>query len=317
MSINDTITEALAQKHLNFKVDMAENYAMIDGVFQPTGMFTPIRSDKSGKDRIIGAHAFSSRFTPIQNADAFSIIQDMAELADIEFKHMGSWGNGAGVYAQVQIDGTMEIGNTGDTVGKYLSLVNAHDGSRALSVLVTPYRFWCENQISKAIKAAQMAGTIVSIRHDNKSIDKMKELALTMDHARGIFIATETEYRMLADKVITMDHVQEAMARAYPYAATSKGEPSPNWVNRVLGMVKRFNYADGGRTERLTAWNLYNAIQGTIQHDSRHTNSYDKSVLFGDIAKRSGEALSIVTSVADSLVKTDHPEFNRLFKAVA
>lgn len=142
--ILNKVNAALEEKHLNFTAKMAETFAMVDGVYVPTGKFTPVRTDKTGKESIIGGNNFSQHYTPIQNIDAFSCLGKMADIADIEFVNVGSWGNGAGVYAQISLGESMDIGSTGDRVGKYISLVNSHDGSRALQLLVTPYRFFLQ-----------------------------------------------------------------------------------------------------------------------------------------------------------------------------
>lgn len=47
--ILEKVNAALATKSLNFKTEMAETFALIDGVYVPTGMFAPVRSDKSGE----------------------------------------------------------------------------------------------------------------------------------------------------------------------------------------------------------------------------------------------------------------------------
>lgn len=318
-NIDEQVRSALNQKNLNFNASMAETFALVNGEYVPTGVFTPIREDRTGESAIITGHTFTDRFVPIQNADAFSVIGQMADLADIEFKNVGSWGNGAGVYAQISLGNSMDIGASHDKVGRYLSLVNSHDGSRALSVLITPFRFFCQNQISKAIREAGHMGNIISIRHDSKGEDRIHELAATLDTANRIFDATETEYKVLADTTVNMDQVREAMARMMPWNPENENRGQIMWQNRVTKLINRFNNADDGKVERMTAWNLYNAIQGTFQHDSKKTPMYDKSVLIGSIAQKSNQAYRIVSDIALGFDtrKTEHEQFDRIFAQVA
>lgn len=315
--IQEQVEKALNEKNLNFTASMAENYALIDGEYQPTGMYTVIRNDREGAERVISGHAFSSRFVPVQNTDAFSVIGDMSQLADIEFAKVGSWGNGAGVYAQISLGNSMDIGATHDKVGRYLSLVNSHDGSRALSVLVTPYRFFCQNQIAKAMHEATISGNIVSIRHDIKAETRLNELAATISNANKIFAKTEDQYRRLADKTVTMEEVREAMARMFPFNPDAEGRTLNNWERKVTNAVNRFNDADNGQLDRMTGWNLYNAIQGTFQHDSRRTAMYEHSLLFGTIASKSAEAFQVVNEVLFDGTKTEHTGFDHFFNTLA
>ena len=39
---------------------MAESFALVDGVYVPTGKFTPVRSDRQGVESIISGTSFST-----------------------------------------------------------------------------------------------------------------------------------------------------------------------------------------------------------------------------------------------------------------
>ena len=320
--IINKVNEALEAKSLNFTAKMAETFAMLDGVYVPTGKFTPVRTDKTGKESIIGGTSFSKQYTPIQNADAFACLGEMADVADIEFVNVGSWGNGAGVYAQISLGEMGEIGAGADRVGKYLSLVNSHDGSRSLQLLVTPFRFWCSNQISKAIGDATKHNRIISIYHNRKGADRLLELAQAMHTAEAVFESTEEAYKRLADRRITLDEAREAMYRLFPVPVDTRTGTTERirrtWENRVRGMIDRFNKADDGRLERLTGWNLYNAIQGTFQHDTKKTAMYEKSILLGTIASQSELSLNVVNDILfNGYNKTSDENFDKLFASVA
>ncbi len=83
-------------------------------------------------------------------------------------------------------------------------------------------------------------------------------------------------------------------------------------------MIDRFNKADDGRLERLTGWNLYNAIQGTFQHDTKKTAMYEKSILLGTIASQSELSLNVVNDILfNGYNKTSDENFDKLFASVA
>ena len=164
--ILSAVHNSLAEKELNFNTKMAETFTLVDGVYIPTGAYTAIRDDKVGPEAVISRTAFTKNYVPIQNEDAFSVLGEMADQADVNFQNIGSLGNGAGIFAQISLGDITGIGSSGDKVGKWLSIVNSHDGSRALTMLVTPYRFFCQNQISKAIGEAGRNNRLVSIHHD-------------------------------------------------------------------------------------------------------------------------------------------------------
>lgn len=321
-TILNKVHEALESKHLNFEAKMAETFALVDGVYVPTGSFTPIRTDKTGPESIITGKGFSDHYTPIQNEEAFSVLGDMADVADIEFVNVGSWGNGSGIFAQIALGDAMEVGPGKDKVGKYISLVNSHDGTRALQLLVTPFRFFCKNQISKAVGDARKNNRLISIHHNIYGAHRLAELAQAVHVANDIFTESEIAYKRLSERKVTMDEVREAMARCLPLPNYWRGvsERTKNlWEKHVTEMVERFNDADNGKTEKMTGWNLYNAIQGYNQHNTKKTANYEKSLLLGKIANFSESSLEIVNGILfeGDNKKTSTKEFDRIFKKVA
>ena len=156
----DMVDSFLHTKNLDFNVQMVPTFAQVGEEFKSLGAFAPMRTDTGA---FLSSGGLSKEFTPIQNRDAFKIITQLAGVTDIELKNGGQWGGGAGVFAQVSL-GSMNVGNGDDKVGKYLSIVNSHDGSRALTILITPYRFFCMNQIAKAVNKAKKTEDVIK-RH--------------------------------------------------------------------------------------------------------------------------------------------------------
>lgn len=317
-----TVEEALAAKHLDFTAKMAETYAMVDGKYVPTGWYTPVRDDKTDRFSVITGRTFTNQYVPIQHADAFKVIGDMMDFADVEFQNVHSWGNGAGVCAQISIGNSMDIGSTGDKVGRYLSVVNSHDGTSALKILVTPFRFFCKNQISKAVTDARAHNRLISIHHSVTGPSRMREVACAINEAEYEFVKSEEAYCRLADRIIDLGEAREAMARCFPipvYKGDTPEKTRDRWERRVVGVIEQFNRADDGHLERMTGWNLYNAIQGFYQHSAKHTSTYEKSIIMGSIAKQAETSLAIVQQLLfeGGNERTFHPEFDKIFDRVA
>ena len=315
--ILNKVHEALEAKELNFNAKMAETFALVNGVYVPTGKFTPVRDDKTGEDAIIKGNTFSDHYVPIQNEEAFSVLGEMADLAEVEFKNVGSWGNGAGIFAQVSLGEITGIGSKGDSVGKYVSLVNSHDGTRSLQLLVTPYRFFCQNQISKAVGEAKRNNRLISIHHNIYGQDRLRELASALKYADEVFTESEALYKRLADRVVTMDEVREVTYRSMQLPGFNLTDKT--FERKLNQLVERFNDADSGELDRMTGWNLYNAVQGAFQHGSKKTSTYERSLILGRIAQQAENSLDIVKDVIleGNYKKTSTNEFDTLFAKVA
>ena len=291
---SDKLNSFLAQHDMDFDVEMKPTSIIVDDQTIETGGFVAMRTDTNTP---LGRGGLSSGFHPIQNRDAFRVISELSGVTNLEMKQAGMWGNGAGIYAQVSL-GDFQVGssNTGDSVGKYLTIVNSHDGSKGMQILITPFRYFCKNQIAASLAKAG-ENEKISIRHTASANMRLEELIQTVKIADGTFQHTQEVYNQLADTKVTNEHAKEVLEQLFPTPKKLEGRAKTIWENNVQAVWERYQYADGGRIEKATAWNLYNAVQGTIQHDSKNTANKQKSVLMGSIAKRSADSLDTVMEV--------------------
>jgi phage/plasmid-like protein (TIGR03299 family) len=295
----DMVDSFLQTNKLDFTVEMKPTF--IKGANAEASDinigYCPVRMDTF---QPLSRGGLSEGFTPIQNRDAFRVLTQLSGVKDIQLRNGGTWGGGAGVFAQVSL-GDMNVGNGGDKVGKYLSVINTHDGSRALNILITPFRYFCMNQIAKSVNEAQKAtDRFMSVRHNASADEKLEELIRTVRIADEVFQTTEETYNKMTTMKINEEYVKEVLNRMFPLNPDMGKRGQTIWNNNIEAVKDRFYSADGGRIERDTAWNLYNAVQGTFQHDARNTDTKNRSVLMGDIADKSALALATVLDVCAS-----------------
>ena len=292
---DDKLNSFLAQHGMDFDVEMKPTFTeTTEGDRVDLGGYVALRTDNNTP---LGRGGLSAGFHPIQNREAFRVITELSGVTELEMKHGGMWGNGAGIYAQVSL-GDFQVGNanTGDSVGKYLTIVNSHDGSKGMQILITPYRYFCKNQIAASLANAK-ENEKISIRHTASAQMRLEELIQTVKIADGTFQNTQEKYNQLAGKKVNHEYAKEVLEQLFPAPDQEKGRSRSIWEKNVEGVWARYNYADGGRIQQDTAWNLYNAVQGTFQHDSKNTADKEKSILMGSIAKKSADALSTVMEV--------------------
>jgi phage/plasmid-like protein (TIGR03299 family) len=291
MNITDTqYNEFLADNRLNYDVEMVPQHITNPQGEQIVTGFCPVRLDTF---EALGRGGMTKNFKPIQNADAFRVIPQMAKLTDMELVKGDTWNNGAGVYAQVSL-GTMTIGDKskGDDVEKFLTVINSHDGSRALNIIITPKRVFCQNCIAGAIRDAGEQRFI--IRHNASAEIRLEELVEDLRIIRGEFERTEELYNRLHGIKVSTDALDAIFNKAFPKPAEEAGPRSQTiWTRNKEAAVRRFR-EETELTGWKSAWGVYNAVQGTIQHDSRQTTNKDHSVLVGSIAGRSKKVMEDV-----------------------
>lgn len=293
-----------------------------------SGQFQIFRTD-TGK---IFHSGMSEQYHPIQNRDALSFIKDLAETSGkpLEMVAGGVWKDGAQTYAQIKM-GEASVGrNNGDIVEKNITFMNSHNGTYAMKIVLTPLRLFCANQIGTVNRIMAQGGAEISfkIRHTSGAIVQMEELREQLKIVDNEFVNTVEEYNKLAGIKTSEEYVEAILNDIFKHEGEREGRTKNNFDLRLADAKARYNHADGGRTERDTAWNLYNAVQGSIQHAPMRQlqatakiigagsikeleagekafaaiNSADRtqSILSGSIARDSRRALDSVMRIASS-----------------
>ena len=261
---------------------------------EPTGFYSSYRTD-TGK---VFAQGLKKGWTPIQNIDSMRILIELSKVANLQLKHFFMFGGGREIVAQIDL-GSHDLGN-GDTVSNYLSMINGHDGARSMSVFETPFRYWCKNQISGSIADARKRASIVSIQHSVSSADKLEVLLKSIALSQKDFQKSIDIYQQLLRTNVSMAMAYDIIDGFFPQKENAGKRGKTIRANRVDDVCNRYYSADSGRTPRETAWNLYNAVQGHLQHYGKNTESHQKSVLIGPDAKKAAQAMAWILSITAS-----------------
>lgn len=280
----------------------------------------------------------SNQYHPIQNREALSFIKDLAKTTDQPIKLVsgGIWKGGAQTFASIKL-GSASVGrNNGDIIEQNVTFMNSHNGTYSMRIVLTPFRLFCANQISTVNSIMAKGGSEISfkIRHSEGAIIKMEELRQQLKIINHEFVNTVDVYNQLEMTVSSEDYVEAILNDIFPNTdkfgknVPREGTAKNNFDLRVADARARFNHADGGRIQQKTAWNLYNAVQGSIQHapvrllqanakilsasnvkdfisGEASLNAFEsldrtESILVGAIARDSRKALDSVMRIAPS-----------------
>jgi phage/plasmid-like protein (TIGR03299 family) len=261
---------------------------------ESTGNFTSYRTDT----KKIFAQGLSSKWQPIQNIDAFKCLTQLSTETGIKINKGFTFGGGAEICFQLDL-GDFKVGNGDDTVKKYVTVMNSHNGTRSMSVFLTPLRLFCMNQIN-AMRTMAKTNSIANIQHTTNSVGKLEQLIRCMDVANREFDRTQELYNSMANTKINEAYVKDILTKLFPLEGDSQRSKSI-WTNKMNDMQSRFYSADKGRIERDTAWNLYNSVQGHIQHyGNGNPETRLKSVLVGSRASESAECMTAILEMTSS-----------------
>ena len=293
-SISADQLNALLDTHgANFEVDTVPTPNPINPD-EPTGYYTSYRTD----DGTVFAQGLAEGWTPIQNRDSLKILSDLSGITDVRLEKFFMFGGGREICAQLDL-GEHDIGG-GDKVSNYLSVLNGHDGGHALSVYETPFRWWCRNVVNSSKVHAAKRKTLVSIRHTISAKDRIEKLVEAVRQAHGDFAKTVEIFKTLRNTKVSNAFAYDIIDGFFPKKDDLGKKATTIRKKKMDDVYTRYHFADGGRTEKETAWNLYNTVQGHIQHFGKNTEAHQKSVMYGNDNNRAAQAMAFILSLTAS-----------------
>lgn len=196
-----------------------------------------------------------NRYTPVQNAEAFSFLNTIADESGAVFETAGAIDNGRKVFMTMKMPEDVLIGGK-DAINMYLMAWNTHDGTSSFNVLVTPVRVVCQNTLSYAIRKAQHK---FAIRHTSSAQGKIQAAR----EALKVTFKYQEEFQLEAEKLLaqsmTDKEFQKIVEKAFPLDKTDSQRAqtmATNAQSALLGLWKAPTQAN----IKNTAWAAYNAF---------------------------------------------------------
>jgi phage/plasmid-like protein (TIGR03299 family) len=190
-----------------------------------------------------------NRYTPVQNADAFSFLNIVADESGAVFETAGSIDNGRKVFMTMKMPSGLNIGGI-DAIDMYLMAWNTHDGSSSFSVAVTPIRVVCQNTLTAALRQAKSKYTI---RHTPSSTGKIQAardaLGVTFKYSAEfekeaeLLLSqsmTDKQFVTLVETVVPLD---ENSPRAITMAEQTRGTLMALWNAPTQANIKGTKWA--------------------------------------------------------------------------
>lgn len=264
----------------------AKQYPMIQRTFtMPDGKLTPnynklfTLKDKYAivrKDNDVPLGIVGSKYTPVQNIEAFNFFDDIAQDGIAQYETAGALGNGEVVFVTAKVTESMTIHN--DQIDKYLLFSLSHDGSSAITVAYTPVRVVCNNTLTLALQGAVNK---VSIRHTHSAHEKLLAAKATLGLISKGDVKHMEYFERLLDIHVTEGQVIELMANAYKIDTNILSSKGKNILETNLD----YYYKGLGQKEYVgTGWGAYNAITGYLQNVKSYTDDdvkFKSSLLTG------------------------------------
>lgn len=243
-----------------------------------------------------------NRYEIVQNEDAFSFLQSLADGA--RWETAGALGHGNKVFGSIAFEreSVLDPNGVADVVRTYALVYNSHDGSSALGYGLTPVRVVCQNTLNVALGKMSQGG---KIRHTKSADERMAAAAEMFRHATAYFDAFDMEAQTLFAKPVTDKQYANVLTKVIGKAPEDnvKGRLS-KWENKRDLYMQAWNGTPNAGIKG-TAWGVFNALTEAnqwgrnIQNTERGSENFYAAGSGFDIPTNAfrAQALSLAQSI--------------------
>lgn len=244
----------------------------------------------------------TKQYNPLQNKDAFSFFDPFLEndLAYIETAGCLFDGKRVFILAKLNLE-DMEI-QKDDKVQKFILLSNAHDGTQAVRVGFTAIRVVCNNTLSMAENTTG-SSSLIRINHRKNVIDTMAEIRETMDLVNQRFLATEEQYKRLAQMGCNTADLENYVKQVFSIKSLEKNFEDNTAIskheieeerNKLIKRVEEIFELEPVHNR----WTMYNSVNYYLNHErGRNLESAYNSIWFTNAKRLDKKALSLAATI--------------------
>lgn len=254
-----TSEEALKTAQLDSLVRVSDEpiYTRIEGeeIEMPKKFLTYRNHPKKG---LTALGVVGTRYTPIQNLEAFEFLNHIADETGAVFETAGSLGNGERVFMTMKFPESMKLASGQDVIDNYIMAVNSHDGSSAFIVAVTPIRAVCTNTVRLALAQAKSK---VSLKHTAGATAKVQQARETL----GVVFAYQEAFEAEVEAMLSVK-VSDAQYKKFIEAVIPEPKKKEvtdrqlNSIEKKRGELMALWNAPTQQNVAGTAWAAYNAV---------------------------------------------------------
>lgn len=250
--------------------------------------FATYRKDTGAAFGVVG-----SRYTVVQNIDAFSFFDEIVGKGEAIYETAGALGNGEIVFITAKLPDHINV--PGEEIDKYLILKSAHDGKGSIVVGFTPVRVVCSNTLNWALSTLTSK---ISIRHTATAHDKLREASKVMGIANQLSEELGEIFTNLKRQSIMDDEVKVFFRELlYDRERFDNKQFDSTQINNVINNMERFYHVGVGQDSIIgTKFGVYNAVSGYYQNVKTSTNTKKmlESNVFGNNSKVIEKSLTML-----------------------
>lgn len=223
------------------------------------GRHVTVRDDTGAALGVVG-----DRYTPIQNRDGFTFLQELVASGDVTWESAGAIRDGRRVFISMKLPETVTIdpGGIADEIIPFIVAINSHDGTSPFQVVATPWRPVCGNTERFAVRDAWSRWAVT---HTKSAPARINEAQRTLGLSLAYYDAFAEEETELARTAITVPEVDALIAEVWKLADEDPTERQQNYASERAAAVWGIFATESARVGR-TAYAAERAVTAYLDH---------------------------------------------------
>lgn len=216
----------------------------------------------------------TDRYKIVQNDEAFAFTDNLLDEG-VKYETAGSLQGGKKVWLLARLPREYII--AGERISPYLVFSNAHDGSSAIRVAVTPIRVVCNNTLNLALSTASRSFSMV---HTGDIKGKINEAKQTLFMADVYMEELGKEFDRMRKQKITDQQVKEYIELLLPVEKNASLVTVRNTKKLREDILMRYYDAPDLIHVGNNAYRFINAVSDFATHANpiRRTKSYNENL---------------------------------------
>lgn len=216
----------------------------------------------------------SDKYKVIQNEEAFAFT-DALLGEGVTYETAGSLQNGRKVWMLAKMPHQFLIG--GDIVDPYLVFSNAHDGTGAVKVAVTPIRVVCNNTLNLALSSAKRSWSMI---HTGDISQKIEEASNTLFKAEKYLNCLADEVEELKSFYLLDEEVEDYISQLLPIGKDASDIRKRNVLKLRESLRNSYYCAPDLQGLPNDGYRFINAVSDFATHTKplRRTTNYRENV---------------------------------------
>jgi phage/plasmid-like protein (TIGR03299 family) len=284
-----TSKQAIELAGLGYEVIKKPIFTEMDGMkIEVPEQFATVRKDTNVPLGVVG-----SRYTVVQNADAFTFFDAVVGQGQAIFETAGALGRGERIFISAKMPNYVRIAGTDDLTEVYVILTNSHDGSGSVICGISPIRIVCANTLRLALKQCVNK---VAIRHTKSAESNLAEAHRVLGITNKYTEEMNAAVNALALKPVSDVQVKKLIEELFP--STSE---TTTRIDNIRNDVLSSYYTGIGQDKIIgTGWGVLNGITHYTSHAKSYKDAdskFSNLLLDGNAAKVNDKAFSLLMAM--------------------